>query len=108
MATIVERPLSAFSDPMPSAVVPQRRRRDSVEIIDVDSFEETNTRPQQRRRVEEEPERNIIELLDSDDEPSGDSNVTGGSGASREGRWSSPFPLGVRARWVASGWKMPA
>ncbi|KAJ7835577.1 hypothetical protein B0H14DRAFT_2590210 [Mycena olivaceomarginata] len=84
MATIVERPLSAFSDPMPSAVVPQRRRRDSVEIIDVDSFEETNTRPQQRRRVEEEPERNVIELLDSDDEPSGDSNVAGGSGASRE------------------------
>ncbi|KAJ6477644.1 hypothetical protein C8R45DRAFT_1007552 [Mycena sanguinolenta] len=84
MATIVERPLSAFSMSASPSVVPHRRRRDSIEIIDVDSFEEPNTRPVQRRRVEQE-QPDIIELLDSDDEPSGDTNAAGSSGASHAG-----------------------
>ncbi|KAJ7235643.1 hypothetical protein B0H12DRAFT_1141411 [Mycena haematopus] len=100
MATIIERPLSAFSMSASPSVVPQRRRRDSVEIIDVDSFEEPDTRPVQRRRVEQE-QPDIIELLDSDDEPSGDTNAAGGSGATREGpRRGSHFSTatGLRAQ----------
>ncbi|KAF7375469.1 hypothetical protein MSAN_00434900 [Mycena sanguinolenta] len=84
MATIVERPLSAFSMSASPSIVPQRRRRESIEIIDVDSFEEPNTRPAQRRRVEQE-QPDVIELLDSDDEPSGDTNAAESSGASRGG-----------------------
>ncbi|KAF7335526.1 hypothetical protein MVEN_02206400 [Mycena venus] len=94
MATIVERPLSAFSDSMSSStVVPHRRRRDSVEIIDVDSFEELpnpNPRPAQRRRVEQDPV--VIELLDSDDEPEPAAGSSGGSEGPRRGFRLSTAP----------------
>ncbi|KAJ7616825.1 hypothetical protein DFH06DRAFT_1483685 [Mycena polygramma] len=90
MATpIVERPLSAFSMSASPSAVPQRRRRNSVEIIDVDSFEEP---PAQRRRVEQR--RDVIELIDSDEEadvemlPDGGSGS--GSGSRRESHISSP------------------
>ncbi|KAJ7125540.1 hypothetical protein C8R43DRAFT_1135384 [Mycena crocata] len=82
MATIVERPLSAFSMSASTTVVPQRRSRNSVEIIDVDSFEEVEERPAQRRRVEPEPQHDVIEVFDSDDEFSGDAS---GEGSSRSG-----------------------
>ncbi|KAJ6577931.1 hypothetical protein B0H19DRAFT_1121887 [Mycena capillaripes] len=88
MATIVERPLSAFSMSASPTAVPQRRRRESVEIIDVDSFEETDTRPPQRRRVEQDSD--IIELLDSDDELELDVRPAGGSGSSGHRRGTRP------------------
>ncbi|KAJ7651179.1 hypothetical protein FB45DRAFT_889849 [Roridomyces roridus] len=71
MATIVQRPTPTPSFDMPArsnSLIPQRRSRPSVEIIDVDQFEETETatRPAQRRRVNETPQ--VIEVLDSDDE----------------------------------------
>jgi hypothetical protein len=99
MATIVERPLSAFSMSASPTVVPQRRRRDSVEVIDVDSFEETNTRPSQRRRVEQDTD--IIELLDSDEEPGVDTHAagsSGGSGMSFPARCRRSVHSGVRFR----------
>ncbi|KAJ7113417.1 hypothetical protein C8R44DRAFT_984704 [Mycena epipterygia] len=55
--------------PSPS-VVPQRGPPESVEVIDVDSFETDLPRPAQRRRVE--PLLDILELLsDSDDDSTG-------------------------------------
>ncbi|KAJ6615825.1 hypothetical protein B0H10DRAFT_39693 [Mycena sp. CBHHK59/15] len=78
MATIIERPQSAFRMSSSPNVLPQRRSRDSVEVIDVDSFEDFNTRPAQRRRVEQQPP-DIIELLDSDEEVGGGSGTEGGS-----------------------------
>ena len=82
MATIVDRPLSAIGNGM-DPVVPQRRRRESVEIIDVDSLDDTaapsrhtnaqpRPRPSQRRwQAHNEPlETEEIIVLDSDeDEP---------------------------------------
>ncbi|KAJ6524291.1 hypothetical protein DFH09DRAFT_1418871 [Mycena vulgaris] len=91
MSTIVERPLSAFPMPDPSSVVPQRRQRDSVEVIDVDSFEDTAPHPAQRRRVE--PPLDVIELLDSDDEQTagpGPSGSFGTHGSRRDAHRSSP------------------
>ncbi|KDR78698.1 hypothetical protein GALMADRAFT_266136 [Galerina marginata CBS 339.88] len=76
MATIVERPMSALSDMQPTS---QLSRRDSIEIIDVDSFDHLEgsssqpqrTRPTPRhrplqRRPWSQPE--TISLIDSDDE----------------------------------------
>ncbi|KAJ7113556.1 hypothetical protein C8R44DRAFT_796726 [Mycena epipterygia] len=66
---------STITSPSPS-VVPQRRPPESVEVIDVDSFEDDLPRPAQRRRVE--PLREVIELLwDSDDESTVESSPTG-------------------------------
>ncbi|KAJ7503354.1 hypothetical protein B0H11DRAFT_2222637 [Mycena galericulata] len=89
MATIVERPVAAFRMSTSPTIVPQRRARESVEIIDVDSFEETSTRPSQRRRVEHD----VIELLDSDEEPIGGAGAAGSSRAGvRVHRYMSPLP----------------
>ncbi len=77
MATVFQRPLSILDDPQEPQIRPQRRRRDSVEIIDVDELDDDlyNThggpesgasRPAQRRRLSMPSE--IISLLDSDDE----------------------------------------
>ncbi|KAJ6492423.1 hypothetical protein C8R47DRAFT_1319291 [Mycena vitilis] len=87
MATIVERPLSAFSMSASPSAVPQRRRRNSVEVIDVDSFEEP---PAQRRRVEQQ--RDVIELIDSEDEADVEMLSAGGSGSRSDPR-REPSPL---------------
>ncbi|KAK7032708.1 hypothetical protein R3P38DRAFT_2618518 [Favolaschia claudopus] len=85
MTTVVDRPISAFGLPSISSIIPRRRSRDSVEVIDVDSLEDSavvDTRPTQRRRVE--PERDIIELLDDSDEEDV-SIITSTMGASGSG-----------------------
>lgn len=62
MATVLERPVSALRSSV-EPIVPQRRRRNSAEVIDVDSLDD---QPPQRRRRLRSPE--IISLIDSDDE----------------------------------------
>ncbi|KAJ7470965.1 hypothetical protein FB451DRAFT_1472761 [Mycena latifolia] len=100
MATIVERPLSALPMPDPPNVVPQRRARDSVEIIDVDSFEDTAPPPSQRRRVEQPLD--VIELLDSDDEQSTTPPVASG-GSTGDGRRRDVHPSSAIASGSGSG-----
>lgn len=78
MATIIEQPMSALSNMQSVPVVPQRRRRQSVEIIDLDLDDDDNVifqvnrqrtqpvvRPAQRRRLSS-PE--VISLVDSDED----------------------------------------
>ena len=71
MATIVERPMSAFSDLQPIRHPhSQGNRRDSIEIIDVDALDLTPAASSSRRLVAERPARRAppetISLLDSD------------------------------------------
>nr|GAT50215.1 predicted protein [Mycena chlorophos] len=77
MATIVEPPRSMVRSSLsPTITIPQRRRRESVEIIDlvdddsiidVDRLE-SPPRPAQRQRTRPPPAAEVIEILDSDDE----------------------------------------
>ncbi|KAJ7692078.1 hypothetical protein B0H17DRAFT_1330855 [Mycena rosella] len=97
MATIVDRPLSAFTMPDPPSVIPQRRQRDSVEVIDVDSFEDAAPRPSQKRRVELPLD--VIELLDSDDEQSAAPAASGSGSSENNGVRRFSF----RSPAVASG-----
>ncbi|KAJ7183575.1 hypothetical protein C8R46DRAFT_516910 [Mycena filopes] len=114
MATILERPLSAFSIPPSSSpppplpqqrqtptpamststgtstsTIPQRRRRPSIEVIDVDELEDQPPPEQRRRLAREVPD--VIELLDSEDEGVGADVAAGSSGGgSRPSRqWSA-------------------
>ncbi|KAJ7190778.1 hypothetical protein GGX14DRAFT_482610 [Mycena pura] len=99
MATLMERPLSALSMPASPSIVPQRRTREPVEVIDVDSFEDPHSRPSQRRRVEQSQPQDVIEVLDSDEESTGDM-VAGGSGGGRrrEAHLSSGIVSGFGSR----------
>ncbi|KAF9016973.1 hypothetical protein BDZ89DRAFT_1075148 [Hymenopellis radicata] len=64
MTTIVAHPPMLPLSPAP--IVPQRRRRDSIEVIDVDEWpdELPPPRPTQRRRMS--PQIEVIDLMDSD------------------------------------------
>lgn len=77
MAAVFQRPVSILDDPQDNQIRPQRRRRDSIEVIDVDELdddiyhthpgpESSASRPAQRRRLSMPSE--IISLLDSDEE----------------------------------------
>ncbi|KAF5389641.1 hypothetical protein D9757_004159 [Collybiopsis confluens] len=82
MAAMVDRASSALHDLAPTPIVPQRRRREpSVEIIDVDQLDESqstpragpsgahsvnHTSPRQRRRFN--PPSSDIVIIDSDDD----------------------------------------
>ncbi|KAJ7723840.1 hypothetical protein DFH07DRAFT_1005076 [Mycena maculata] len=95
MATIVERPVAPFS--MSPSMVPRRRTREPIEVIDVDSLEDVGPRPTQRRRMEQAHD--VIELLDSDDEAGGDVGSAGAGGAGAR-RFVSPLPPGAGNYWI--------
>ncbi|KAF8629953.1 hypothetical protein AX17_005519 [Amanita inopinata Kibby_2008] len=110
MAAMVDRPVSAMNNSMDSAV-PQRRRRESIEIIDVDLLDDDITsasrhsssqpqqRPLQRRRQTtaslQEPE--TISLLDSDDEEPIVTSTTNTRRTAHRARLFSPPPQPQRA-----------
>lgn len=77
MAAVFQRPMPVLDDAQNSQIRQQRRQRDSVEVINVDDFDDNvyqthratepgPSRPAQRRRISSPSE--IISLLDSDDE----------------------------------------
>ncbi|KAF9449744.1 hypothetical protein P691DRAFT_811906 [Macrolepiota fuliginosa MF-IS2] len=77
MAAVFQRPMPILDDAQDNQIRQQRRRRDSVEVIDVDELDDVvylphrapepgPSRPAQRRRISTPSE--IISLLDSDDD----------------------------------------
>lgn len=75
--------LSTATAPTPLVVIPQRRRRESVEVIDVDLWEDD--RPTQRRRIS--PDVEVIDLVDSDVEEIQQPIASGSNTAPRPGEF---------------------